>query len=67
VAALINAAGISVETLEKTGHYVVPLEPIRHAVSGKKLRALPTTAKFILQGFDYLITIRNDKPANKIK
>jgi len=61
----MEAAGITSEALGETGHFLIPLEPIRHAVSGAKLKSLPTMAKFIIQGFDYLVTSRNEMPAKR--
>lgn len=66
VAVLMAAAGIEPELVGKSGHYVIPLEPLRHVITGKKLRELPKVARFIVQGFDYLVTTRDEAPASKI-
>lgn len=66
VAAIMEAAGIAAEAVGETGHYVIPLEPLRHVIGGKKLSEMPSSAMFIVQGFDYLITSRVEKAASKI-
>lgn len=61
--ALLAAAGISVDALPATGHVVIPLTAIRLRLSGKQKRDLPELARFVLNGFDYLVTTRDAKPA----
>jgi hypothetical protein len=41
---------------------VVPLEPIRQALDNKGMNALKPFSRFVLLGFDYLITTADAKP-----
>lgn len=63
VGALLAAAGVSVDSLPATGHVVIPTTAIRLRLSGKQKRELPEMARFILNGFDYLVTTRDAKAA----
>lgn len=63
VGALLTAAGLSVDALPPTGHVVIPMTAIRLRLSGKQKRDLPEMARFIVNGFDYLVTTRDAKPA----
>ena len=63
VGAMLAAADIAPERIGPTGHYLIPIAPLRHALAGKKMNALPGFAKFILLGYDYLVTTRDAMPA----
>ena len=63
VAALLTAAGLAIDSLPATGHVVIPTKAIRLRLSGKQKRELPEMARFILNGFDYLVTTRDAKAA----
>jgi hypothetical protein len=63
VGALLTAAGLSLDSLPATGHVVIPTTAIRLRLSGKQKRELPEMARFILNGFDYLVTTRDAKAA----
>ncbi len=56
-------ASIRVETgaLPKEGWALVPLEPIRQALDTKGIEALKPFARFVLLGYDYVITTPNAK------
>lgn len=58
-ARLLTAAGIAVESLPGEGLVLIPLEPIRQRIRGSALRELPEFARFMLLGFDYLVTTRS--------
>ena len=59
VAAILAAADIAPERIGPTGHVLIPIAPLRHALAGKKLNALPAFPKFVLLGYDYLVTTRD--------
>tara|TARA_R110000850_G_scaffold38795_2_gene100861 strand:+ start:755 stop:1993 length:1239 start_codon:yes stop_codon:yes gene_type:complete len=59
VGAILAAAEISPERIGPAGHYLIPIAPLRHRLAGKKMKALPAFARFVLLGFDYLVTTRD--------
>ncbi len=68
VGPILTAAGIDPATLPATGHVLIPLAPIRHAVAAnKKLHGLPHDVRFMLLGFDYLVTTRDAKAATSFE
>ncbi len=60
---ILDAAGIARDSLPATGHVLIPLAPLRHKLQGKALRELASFPRFLLLGFDYLVTTRDAKPA----
>jgi hypothetical protein len=63
IAALLAAANVSPEAIPATGHFLIPLTGIRHQMSGKQKRELTELARFVLNGFDYLVTTRDASAA----
>ncbi len=63
IGAMLAAAEIAPERIGPAGHYLIPIAPLRHALAGKKLNALPVFSKFVLLGYDYLVTTRDAKAA----
>lgn len=59
VGAMLAAANIAPERIGAKGHVLIPLASLRHALAGKKLNALPVLSKFVLLGYDYLVTTRD--------
>jgi hypothetical protein len=60
VGPILTAAGVDPASLPATGHVVIPLTALRHAVAAnKKLHDLPHDVRFMLLGFDYLVTTRD--------
>jgi hypothetical protein len=53
--------GLETAALSKEGWTLVPLEPIRQALDNKRLNALKSFSRFILLGYDYVITTPNAK------
>ena len=49
--------------LPQNGWTVVPLEPIRRALDNKGIGAMKPGPRFLLLGFDYVITTPDAKPA----
>lgn len=63
IAPILTAAGIAPDSLPATGHVLIPLAPLRHKIAGKPMRDLSAQSRFLLLGFDYLVTTRDAKPA----
>ncbi|NQV94229.1 MAG: hypothetical protein HQ482_03690, partial [Sphingomonadales bacterium] len=59
IAAILTAAEIAPDRIGPVGHYLIPIAPLRHALAGKKLNALPGFSRFVLLGYDYLVTTRD--------
>ena len=55
------AIGLKAEALPKEGWVVVPLEPIRQTIDNKGLDALKPFARFVLLGYDYVVTTPDAK------
>lgn len=55
------AIGLESAALPKEGWAVVPLEPIRQALDSKGLDALKPFPRFVLLGYDFLVTTPNAK------
>ena len=63
IAALLAAANVAPEAIPSIGHVLIPLAGMRHRMSGKQKRELTGLARFVLTGFDYLVTTRDAKAA----
>lgn len=63
IADLLTATGIAPERIGEGDLVLIPLQPLRYRIKGKQLRALPDLARFVLLGFDYLVTTRSAVPA----
>jgi hypothetical protein len=63
ISALLAAANVAPEAIPSIGHVLVPLAGIRHRLSGKQKGELTELARFVLTGFDYLVTTRDAKAA----
>lgn len=59
VTKMLAAAGIAPDQLPEHGLALIPLEPIRHRLTGQQLREMGTVPRFMLLGFDYLVTTRD--------
>jgi hypothetical protein len=53
--------GLEAAALPREGWALVPLEPIRQALDNKGLNALKPFSRFVLLGYDYLITTADAK------
>jgi len=49
--------------LRGRGFQLIPIAPLRHMLARKKMNALPGFAKFVLLGYDYLVTTRDARAA----
>lgn len=58
-----SAIGLGAASLSKSGWTLVPLEPIRQSLDTKGIEALEPMSRFLLLGFDYVITTADAKPA----
>lgn len=63
IAPILDAAGIAHDAIPADGHVLIPTAPLRHNLQGKKLRDLPAFSRFLLLGFDYLVTTRGAEAA----
>jgi hypothetical protein len=68
VGPMLTAAGVDPASLPARGHVLIPLAPLRHSVAAnKKLRDLPHDVRFMLLGFDYLVTTRDAAAATNFE
>ena len=68
VGPMLTAAGVNPASLPANGHVLIPLAPLRHAVAAnKKLYDLPNDVRFMLLGFDYLVTTRDAAAATNFE
>ena len=56
------AIGLDATALPKDGWTLIPLEPIRQSLDTKGIEALKPFSRFILLGYDYVITTPDAKP-----
>jgi hypothetical protein len=59
---LFASIGLKPDGLSKEGWTLVPLEPVRQALDTKGIDALKPFSRFVLLGYDYLITTADAKP-----
>ena len=62
VTELFSSIGLDAAALPKEGWALVPLEPVRQALDNKGLNALKPFSRFVLVGYDYVITTAAAKP-----
>ena len=60
---IFAAIRLDTKTLSPTGWTLIPLEPIRQALDTGGIAKLKPESRFLLIGFDYLITTPDAKPA----
>ncbi len=60
---ILEAAQIDITRIGETGHYLIPLDPIRHKLESKGINDLSTFGKFVVLGFDYIVTTKAAKAA----
>ncbi len=60
---ILEAAQIDSARIGNTGHYLIPLEPIRRRLESKGINDLSTFGKFVVLGFDYIVTTKAAKAA----
>ncbi|MCM8558184.1 hypothetical protein [Sphingomicrobium sediminis] len=59
LAAALEQAGVDMDAIAADGgHVIIPLDPVRRALRNTGLEALDQDTRFIILGFDYLITTR---------
>lgn len=66
LAAFLAAVDVSAEDIPDDGYAVIALEPLRRKLEQKRINALPAEGRFILLGFDYLVTTRAARPATPL-
>jgi len=57
-----EAIGLDAAALPKEGWALIPMEPIRQSLDTKGIAALKPFARFIVIGYDYVITTADGKP-----
>ncbi|GAA0466659.1 hypothetical protein GCM10009096_04180 [Parasphingorhabdus litoris] len=60
---ILEAVQIDSARIGDTGHYLIPLEPIRRKLESKGINELSTFGKFVVLGFDYIVTTKAAKAA----
>jgi len=60
------AIGVSKADLYAKGWTLIPLPPVREALETEKINALKPMTKFLLLGFDYVITTPDARPATPL-
>ena len=65
-AEFFEGIGLEAATLPKEGWALVPLEPIRQALDAKGINGLKPFARFVLLGYDYVITTPDAKPGEAL-
>ncbi len=64
--AFLMAAGLETSSLPKQGWTLLPLEPIRQSLDTKGIDALKPFSRFVLLGYDYVITTPDAKAAESL-
>lgn len=64
--ALLARAGVDMAAIAGEGHYLVPLEPVRRALGNRGLNEADWMDRFVVLGFDYLVTTRAARPATPL-
>lgn len=62
----LEAFGLSPEMVAEDGYTVVPLQPVRRALEQKGLAGLSAQMRFLVLGYDYLVTTRGARPATPL-
>lgn len=64
VAPLLALGGVAADRIGATGHVVIPLTALRHQIANAgKMKELTGFQRFVLLGYDYLVTTRDATPA----
>lgn len=64
VAPLLALADIPADAVAPTGHVLIPLTALRHRIArAGKMKELSSFQRFLLIGYDYLVTTRDAQPA----
>lgn len=63
---VLEAAGVDLAPLASGGHFVIDLEPVRRALGAKTLTETDPLVRFVLLGFDYLVTTDEAEPATPL-
>ncbi len=61
-----SAIGLDAATLPKESWSVIPLEPIRQSLDNKGIDALKPFSRFLLLGYDYVVTTPDAKAAESL-
>ena len=61
-----SAIKLDAAALRKEGWYLIPLEPIRQSLDNKGIDALKPFSRFLLLGYDYVVTTPDAKAAESL-
>jgi hypothetical protein len=59
---LFAAIGLDATTLAKDGWTLIPLEPVRQSLDTQGIEKLKPFARFVVLGYDYIVTTPDAKP-----
>ncbi|MFC2951000.1 hypothetical protein ACFOOP_03620 [Marinicaulis aureus] len=62
----LELAGLTAKDIPQDGWAVIALEPLRRSLGQKKINSLSPEAKFMLLGYDFLVTTRGAKAATPL-
>lgn len=64
---VLTSAGVDLTPIEAgEGHYLIPMEPVKRALGNEGLAELSPMARFVVLGFDYLITTMEAEAATPL-
>ncbi len=66
VSELLELAGLTAEDIPQQDWAVIGLEPLRRSLGQKKINSLSPESKFMLLGYDFLVTTRGAKAATPL-
>ncbi len=66
VTPLLEAAGMDLSAIGPTGHYLIPLDPIRRKLGGKGISELGRFGQFLVLGLDYIVTTKEGRAATPL-
>lgn len=65
--AVLEKAGVNVAKIENgSGHFVIPMEPVKRALRNGGLGELDRMSRSFVLGFDYIVTTMEAKPATPL-
>ena len=62
----LKEAGVDLAAIGEEGHYVIALEPVRRALQNGGLNDADWMARYVLLGFDYMVTTKAGKPGTPL-
>ena len=63
----LETAGVDLSVIVPDGgHYLIPLEPVRRVLRNRGLADLDGMTRFLILGFDYIVTTMDGRPATPL-